>query len=423
MKFEKRIFKNGLRCIVAPMKDTEAVTLWALFGTGSKYETKKINGISHFLEHLFFKGTKSRPTPDLVIRELDRIGAQKNAFTSKEYTGYYVKSSAKHFDIGLDIVSDILIEPLFKKGEIEKERGVILQEIAMYEDNPQRQAYQLLEELMYKDQPAGWEIAGTPDIVKGITRDEILKYKESHYIASNAVVAVSGNIDKESAFEKVEKAFLKMPQGAKLNKVKVIERQKKPAVQFKKKDVDQTHLRLALRAYDMYDERRYALQVLATILGGNMSSYLWREIREKRGLAYYVGASTDEATDTGYLLATAGVSHTNFLKTVKKIIEILKHIKANGVTERELAFAKEFIRGSMALAFETTDDVATFLASQELFYGKIMMPEDILSKIEKVKRNDIMKAVKDVFRRDKLNLAAITPEENAADYEKILNSL
>ena len=423
MKFEKRTFKNGLRCIVAPMKDTEAVTLWALFGTGSKYETKKINGISHFLEHLFFKGTKSRPKPGQIWRELDRIGAQKNAFTSKEYTGYYVKSSAKHFDIGLDIVSDILVEPLFKKEEVEKERGVILQEIAMYEDNPQRQAYQLIEELMYGDQPAGWEVAGTPDIVKKITRDEILKYKESNYIAGNAVVAVAGNIDPEAAFAKTEKAFLHMPEGKKLNKIKVLERQKRPAIQFKKKDVDQTHLRLALRAYNMYDERRYALQVLATILGGNMSSYLWREIREKQGLAYYVGTSADEATDTGYLLATAGVSHANFLKTVKKIIEIFKHIKSNGVTERELDFAKEFIRGSMALAFETTDDVATFLASQELFYGKIMMPEDILSKIEKVRRSDIMKVVKDVFKRDKVNLAAITPEENTADYDKILNSL
>ena len=397
--------------------------MWALFGTGSKYETKKINGVSHFLEHLFFKGTKSRPRPGQIWRELDRIGAQKNAFTSKEYTGYYVKASAKHFDIGLDIVSDILIEPIFKKSEIEKERGVVLQEIAMDEDNPQRQAYQLIEELMYGDQPAGWDIAGTPETVKGITRDEIIKYKNSHYITANAVIVVAGHIDPETAFGKTEKAFLKMPRGTKLHKAKVLERQKKPAVKFKKKDVDQTHLRLALRAYDIFDERRYALQVLATILGGNMSSYLWREIREKGGLAYYVGASADEATDTGYLLATAGVSHANFLKTVKKIVEILKYIKSNGVSQRELDFAKEFIRGSMALAFETTDEVATFLASQELFYGRIMTPLDILAKIEKVGRRDIIDVVKDVFRREKINLAAITTEENSADFEKILNTL
>src|SRR3989344_5470767 len=423
MKFEKRTFSNGLRCIVAPMKDTEAATLWALFGTGSKYETKKINGVSHFLEHLFFKGTKSRPRPGQIWRELDRIGAQKNAFTSKEYTGYYVKASAKHFDIGLDIVSDILIEPIFKKSEIEKERGVVLQEIAMDEDNPQRQAYQLIEELLYGDQPAGWDIAGTPETVKGITRDEIIKYKNSNYIAAKAVIVVAGNIDPETAFGKTEKAFLKMPRGTKLHKAKVLESQKKQAVKFKKKDVDQTHLRLALRAYDIFDERRYALQVLATILGGNMSSYLWREIREKGGLAYYVGASADEATDTGYLLATAGGSHANFLKTVEKIVEILKHIKSKGVAQRGLDFAKEFIRGSMALAFETTDEVATFLASQELFYGRIMTPLDILAKIEKVGRRDIIDVVKDVFRREKINLAAITTEENSADFEKILNTL
>lgn len=423
MKFEKRTFANGLRCIVAPMKDTEAVTLWALFGTGSKYETKKINGISHFLEHLFFKGTKSRPRPGQIWRELDRIGAQKNAFTSKEYTGYYVKASAKHFDIGLDVVSDILIEPLFKKEEVEKERGVILQEIAMYEDNPQRQAYQLIEELLYGDQPAGWDISGTPETVKSITREEIIKYKKSHYITANAVVVVAGNLDQAAAFKKIEKAFSKMPRGKKLRKGQVRERQQKPAVEFKKKDVDQTHLRLALRAYDMFDERRYALQVLATILGGNMSSHLWREIREKHGLAYYVGASADEATDTGYLLATAGVSHENFLKTVKKIVEILKLVKSNGVTQKELDFAKEFIRGSMALAFETTDEVATFLASQELFYGRIMSPADILSKIEKVSRGDIMKVIKDVVRPNKINLAAITPENNVVDYEKVLRGI
>ncbi|QQG42582.1 MAG: insulinase family protein [Candidatus Giovannonibacteria bacterium] len=423
MKFEKRTFKNGLRCVVAPMKDTEAVTLWALFGTGSKYETKKINGISHFLEHLFFKGTKSRPTPDQISREFDRIGAQKNAFTSKEYTGYYVKASAKHFDIGLDIVSDILIEPIFKKTEIEKERGVVLQEIAMYEDNPQRQAYELIEELLYGDQPAGWDIAGTPNTVKGISREDIINYKKSHYITSNAVIAVAGNVEPDAVFKKVEKAFLKMPQARKLRKEKVFERQKKPAVEFKKKDVDQTHLRLALRAYDMYDEKRYALQVLTTIFGGNMSSYLFREIREKAGLAYYVGASPDEATDTGYLLATAGVAHANFLKTVKKIVGILKHLKARGVTEREINFAKEYARGSMSLAFESTDEVATFLASQELFYNKIMTPQEILAKIEKVRRSDIMGVVRDVFRREKVNLAAITPEENTADFEKVLNTL
>ncbi|KKT64084.1 MAG: Zinc protease insulinase family [Candidatus Giovannonibacteria bacterium GW2011_GWA1_44_29] len=394
--------------------------MWALFGTGSKYEIKKNNGISHFLEHLFFKGTKSRPRPNQIARELDRIGAQKNAFTSKEYTGYYVKAAAKYFDVGLDVVSDILLEPLFKKEEIEKERGVILQEIAMYEDNPQRQAYDLFEDLMYGDQPAGWDTAGTPETVSNIKRDNILKYKNSHYLASNAVVAVAGNIDPEVAFLKVERAFKNMPDGRKIAKLKVKERQTNPRVKFKKKDLDQTHLRLGVRAYPMYDERRYALQVLATILGGTWSSYLWREIREKRGLAYYVGASAEEYTDSGYLLTTAGVAHENLPKVVKKIVEIMRHLRIKGVSEKEINFAKEYIRGSMTLAFETTDEVATFLSSQELFYKKIMTPEDILRKIEAVKRSDIIKVARDIFRPEKINLAAIGPHEDGQVYETML---
>src|SRR3989338_519510 len=420
MKYEKRTFGNGLRTIVAPMADTEAATLWVLFGTGSKYEVKKINGVSHFLEHLFFKGTKSRPRPGQIWRELDKIGAQKNAFTSKEYTGYYVKASAKHFDIALDIVSDILLEPLFKKEEIEKERGVILQELAMYEDDPRRQASEVFEDLMYGDQPAGWDIGGTPETVKNITRDDIVNYKKNHYIASNAVVAVAGNIDSETVFSKIERAFSKMREGKKVNKLKVKEAQRAPQVKFKAKQVDQTHLRLVVRAYGMHDERRYALQVLATILGGNMSSYLWKEIREKAGLTYYISAGAEEYTDSGYLLASAGVAHEDLLRTVKKIVEILRRLKGNGVSESEIKFAKEFIRGSTALAFETTDEVATFLAAQELFYGQLLTPQEILRKIERVSRGDIIKIIKEIFRPNKINLAAITPQNNADNYKEIL---
>src|SRR3989344_5750379 len=248
---------------------------------------------------------------------------------------------------------------------------------------------------MYGDQPAGWDTAGTPETVNNIKRDDILKYKNSHYHASNAVVAVAGNIDPEVAFSKVERAFKNMSDGRKITKLKVRERQKNPRVKFKKKDLDQTHLRLGARSYEMYDERRYALQVLATILGGNCSSYLWREIREKRGLAYYVGASAEEYTDSGYLLATAGVAHENLPKAVKKIVEIMRHLRTKGVSDKEINFAKEYIRGSMAL-------------------------EDILRKIEAVKRSDIIKVAKDIFRPEKINLAAIGPHEEGQVYEKIL---
>ena len=420
MHFEKKTFENGLRAVVSPMADTQAATLWVLFGTGSKYEKKDINGISHFLEHLFFKVTKSRPKPGQVNRELDRLGAHSNAFTSKEYTGYYVKAAAKHFDTALDIVSDILLEPLFKKEEIEKERGVILQEISMYEDDPRRQSYEVFEEPMYGDQPAGWDTAGYPDTVKNITRGDIVHYKESHYLTSNAVVAVAGNVIAEETFEKIGNAFRKMERGEKIEKPKVREAQRAPQVRFKKKDVDQTHVRIGVRAYDMFDERRYALSVLQTILGGNWSSRLWTELREKLGLTYYAKASQEEYTDTGYLLASAGVPHQTLDKVAKKIVEIFHAAKTKGVSDKELDFAKEYIRGSMALQFESTDEVATFLAAQELFYGKIMTPEEILKKIEKVTKGDIMKVARDIFKPQNINLAAIGPEADEAAYKKIL---
>ncbi len=423
MKFEKKTLKNGLRAVVAPMHDTEAATLWVLFGTGSKYETKNINGVSHFLEHLFFKGTKSRPKAGDIHRELDRIGSEHNAFTSKEYTGYYVKAAAKHFGTALEIVSDILLEPLFKMEEIEKERGVILQEISMYEDNPQRQAYEIFEELLYGNSPAGWCTSGPPEIVKKISREEIIKYENSHYLTSNAVVVVAGNLDIEEVFRKIEKAFQKMRNGRKIEKPRVLENQKNPMVKFKKKDVDQTHLRLGVRAYDMFNEKRYALSLLNTILGGNISSRLFLEIREKLGLAYYVRSFTEEYTDTGYLMASAGVPHGSLEKASRKIVELFGKIRKEGVAQDEVEFAKEYIRGSMALAFESTDEVATYLASQELFYKRIWTPEEELKKIEAVKKDDIIKVAREVFRPERANLAAIGPEADIKKYKLILSGI
>jgi len=397
--------------------------LWVLFGTGSKYEKKRSNGVSHFLEHLFFKGTKNRPRPEDIFGELDRIGSQHNAFTSKEYTGYYVKAASQHFDIALDIVSDMLLNPIFKKEEIEKERGVILQELSMYEDDPARQASEIFESLLYGDQPAGWDTGGYPHTVKAITRNDIVKYRFSHYLSSNAVVVVAGNIDPEAAFSKVEKAFSKMGDGKKVEKPHVVERQTKPAVFFKRKDVDQTHVRIGVRAYHMFDERRFPLMLAQTILGGNSSSRLFMELREKLGLTYYVGASAQEYSDTGYVIASAGVPHAKLPLVTKKIVQIFKDLKTKGVSDKEIRHAKDYLAGSMALAFESTDEVASFLGGQELFYRKILTPKDILDKVEKVTKGDIMKIVRGLFRKDKINLAAIGPEDDAKPYEKILSEL
>lgn len=415
--FKRKVLDNGLKVIVAPMENSEAATLLVLANVGSRFETKNTSGISHFLEHLFFKGTKSRPKLGQVHKDLDRIGAIHNAFTSKEITGFWIKSSAKDFDVGLDIVSDILLEPLFKPEEIEKEKGVILQEISMYEDEPRRKVWDVLENVLFGDQPIGWDVSGTKESVSKIKRDDIVRYKEANYFSKNMLIVAAGNLEAKETFSKIAKHFGKVKKGKNKPCQKVRISQKSPQFKITEKKSDQTHLALAMRAYDMFDEKRYALNLLSVILGGNFSSRLFTEIREKMGLAYDIYAFPDYATDCGYLGVGAGVGHSEFKRTMKKIAEILKNIKQKGVSKKELKSAKSFIRGQTALKLETSDDIATFCASQELFYNKILQPEEILKKIEKVSQNDIIKTSRELFRPDKINLAVISQEKGEKEKE------
>ncbi len=417
IRFEKKILDNGLKVIIAPMENTEAATLLALVGVGSRYETEKINGVSHFLEHLFFKGSKKRPKPGQIHADLDRIGASHNAFTSKETTGFWVKSSVKDFDTGLDIVADILLQPLFKEEEIEKERGVILQEISMYEDEPRRKVWENLERIMFGNQPLGWDIAGTKETITGIKKEDITKYRAANYLSKDIIVIAAGNLESRKTFVKIKKYFEKTAQGKNKpgGKVKIF--QKSPRIEVLGKDVDQTHLALASRAYDMHDEKRYALNLLSTVLGGNTSSRLFMEIREKLGLAYYVFASPDYYSDAGYLGIGAGVGHSEAERIVKKITEILKDFKTKAPIKKDLDAAKSYVRGQMALSLETSDEIASFCATQELFYKKIVQPEDMLKKIEKVRESDILRVAKEIFKPERLNLAVIGAKENIVKKE------
>ncbi len=427
MKYEKRVFGNGIRAIVAPMKNTDAATLLVLVGAGSRCETKDIGGISHFLEHLFFKGTKSRPSPGQIAKVLDKIGAVYNAFTSKEFTGFWVKTASNDFNIGLDIVSDILLEPLFKKEEIERERGVIIQEKNMWEDVPQRRVGEILENVLYGDTPIGRDIIGNDQSIAKIQRDQIIKYLKNNYFGSNVVVAVAGNIESDIAFQKLSQAFRKMPKGKIKPREKADDFQKKPQIKLIEKKTDQMHFAIALRAYDMFDEKKYALGLLSTIFGGNLSSRLWLEIREKLGLAYYIGSGDEQYTDAGYLDIKAGVSHDSLQKVLEKAVEIIKKIKRLGISEKELKDAKSFTRGRFILGLESSDEVAMFYAGQELLLKRILQPEEILKKIEKVSKNDILKIEKEIFRADKCNLAAIGQhgdmKAKSDFYRKIINKI
>ena len=412
MHFKKTVLDNGLRIITAPQPDNPAVTVLVLVEAGSEYETKEINGLSHFLEHLCFKGTEKRPKAIDIAGELDGIGALYNAFTSQEFTGYFAKAEAKHFGKILDVVSDIYLNSVFDSKEIDKERGVIIEEINMYEDLPMARVHYLFLELLYGDQPAGWNIVGEKEIIKTLTREDFIAYRKKHYLAGNTIVVVAGNIKEDEAIAKVKNIFTGIPTGAKTRKPKPEELQSKPELLVKFKESDQTHLILGVRGYDIFDKRRFTVDVISDILGGGMSSRLFQKIREEMGAAYYVGAGSEFFSDHGYLRASAGIDRQRLPEVIKAITAEFKRLKEEPIPQTELQRVKDHLIGSLMLGLETSDDLARFYGGQEVIERKIMMPEEIASHIQAVTAEEIKEVAEDLFRDERLNLAVIGPIQN-----------
>jgi len=418
--FQKTTLKNGLRIITVPQEGTKAATVFVLVGTGSKYEKKEISGASHFLEHLFFKGTKKRPSVFKIVEPLDKVGGIFNAFTGEEYTGYFVKVDSSHVNLALDWVSDIYLNSLFPEKEVEKERRVIIEEINMCLDAPMMYVGELWKRVLYGDQPAGWDISGNKETISKISRSQIMDYMKSQYAASNTVVCVSGNISSVKTVESVKKYFSKIRKTNSFLKEPVVEKQAWPKALVLEKNTDQTHLALGVRAYNLFHPQKYALEVLGTILGGMMSSRIFLEIRDKRGLSYYTHTNVDANPDTGYLMTSAGVDNSRVEEAITGILKEYKKISEKKVSAQELKRAKDHIKGKTALQLETSDAKASFYAGQELLEKKILTPEQIFASIDKVTANDILEVAKDIFKPQKLNLALIGPFKNKNKFQRLL---
>ncbi|MDP2945868.1 MAG: pitrilysin family protein [bacterium] len=418
--YKKTTLRNGLRILTVPMANTKTATVLVLVATGSKYETKNISGISHFLEHMTFKGTKKRPTPLAIAEPLDRIGGNYNAFTGQEYTGYYAKADGRHQDLLLDIISDITLNPNFDQEEINKERGVIIEEINMYEDMPSRKVGDVWNNLLYGDQPAGWDTAGKKKIITQLKSKDFVEYHKDHYVAPKIVVAVSGTIKPDDVVEKVKVLFGSISDFKGKDKIPTKESQKKPEVKLFYKKTDQTHIILGVRSYDIWDDKRFAAEVLATILGGGMSSRLFGLLRDKMGAAYYVRTSTDASTDTGYLATSAGIDNRRAEEIIKAILDEYRKIKRIKVSEEELNKAKEHMEGSLTLSIETSDELASFYCFQEILKKEILKPEELIKKIRAVTTVDILKVAQDVFRPEKLNLAIVGPFKDREPFVNLL---
>jgi len=403
------------------MKSVESMTVMIGVGAGSRYETKEKNGLSHFLEHMLFKGTKKRPTTLDISSTLDSIGAEFNGGTEKEYTLYYVKANAAHQNLAFDILSDMVLNSKLEEKEIEREKGVIIEELNMYEDTPFQKISEVFELLLYSPKPLSWYVGGMKENVKKIQRQDFLDYQKRLYFSGNMVVVKTGKVDEKEALSLTEEYFgeLKFQEKEKFQATNYLE-QKVPRVRLRRKKTNQSHFCLGVRGYAYSHPDRYVLAVLATLLGGSMSSRMFSQVRERRGLAYYVRTSSVFYRDNGNLVTQAGVNVKKIDEAIKIILNEYWRLCQEKVRPEELKKTKELLKGRLILSLEHSDLVAEKYALQTLLEGKIRDPQEIIEEIEKITINDIQRIARDIFTPEKLNLAVIGPYNSEEKFLKLL---
>jgi predicted Zn-dependent peptidase len=419
--YKKSILPSGIRLIEVPNRNTQTVTVMALFGVGSRHEKGHAEGIAHFLEHMLFKGTDKRPTASDINKELDSVGASSNAFTGKEYTGFWAQTEKKDLPLALDIISDILLHSKFDEREIENEKGAIIEEINMYEDAPMRDIPSVLENMLYAGQSLGHDQLGSKENVRSFTRRDLLAFYRKHYTADNLIVAISGNFDASKIRAMVAQAFSQLPKAAKqIKPVKNYDRQTAPEVFIKYKKTDQTNFSLGFRALPIDHREQYALNVLDVILGGNCSSRLFENVREKAGLAYYIYSFGEDFHDVGYFTVQSGVGNDKLDEALAMVLEEVRQMKTELVGAAELARAKSYVKGRMAISLESSSSLANFVTSQEILTGKILTPQEKFAKIQAVTAADVQRVAGMILTPERMNLALIGPFKDKKRFQKLL---
>ncbi len=421
--FEKFKLKNGAKVILAPMKNTQTITSLILLPFGSRFEKENEQGIAHFIEHMLFKGTKNRPTPLAISKELDALGAEYNAFTSLEHTGYYIKILKENLKESLDILSDIFFNSLFSSEEIEKEKGVVLEEIRLYQDNPSLQISRVFYETLFENHPLGRNVAGQPKTVMAITQEKLLFYKNLFYQPNNLLITLAGPIPK-NALNLIEKYFSQRGKGEKRKFEKFIPKPHSPKIRTVfRQEIEQVQLCLGFPAISYFSPYQEALDILSIALGGNMSSRLFQEIREKKGLAYSIGCGYTSFNETGAFSIEAGIDPKNISQVLRIIIEELNKIKKDGLTKKEILDTKDYLIRRLKVNLEDSWVVANWYANQELFRKKILTPKEKFEKIKKVTDTQIKKIGQKVFDKNQINLALVGPIKEDIQYLEILKKL
>jgi predicted Zn-dependent peptidase len=420
--FNQTKLKNGIKVILSPQTSTRAVSVLVMVKVGSRFESAKNNGASHFVEHLLFKGTKKRPSTLEISQELDSIGADYNAFTSKEKTGYYIKAESSNLNLAVDMLSDMISNSIFDPKEVERERGTILEEINMYEDNPMSKIADFFEEDLYgKSSALGRHVIGTKTTIQSMKQKELIKYWQKHYHSSNIIISIAGNFIQKKAVKLLEDGFGDINKGPQNKAKEKANHNKLPEFSAHYKETSQAHLILGFPGLDIDHKDRYALGVFANILGGNMSSRLFIQVRERLGLCYFIRASTDLMEKAGSFLIQAGLDLKKIDKALRAISNEIRDIKKNGVSQQELTKSKQYIKGKMALSQEDSLDISSFYAEQVMFHSKILTPDEVFSKVEKITLKDVSRVANSILKRNRVVLSTLSPFKDTKKFGKHLN--
>lgn len=423
MNYKKTVLSNGIRLITTPFPNTESATVTIWSNVGSRYEDPKVAGISHFLEHMVFKGTSKRPSPKIIANEIDSFGGEFNAATSKEWTCFYIKARSGKLETAFDVLSDMVLDPLIPEEDLEREKGVIVEEIGMYEDTPMMHIDDLFERLVFTGSKMGTDVIGTRETVRGVSKSDFDAYREKYYGVNNLVVTVAGGIDEKAVIDMAEKYLGVMKNDGDEEYESFSSEQKEPQILLESKSIEQAHFILGFRGYARGHEDRFIEAVLGAILGQGMSSRLFTEVREKRGLAYSVRSASTRYSDTGYFETYAGVDPKRIDDAIKVILD--QHMGlASGeykIEAKELSKAKEYIKGHIALSLEDTKSVNKFLGIRELKLGKMETPEDVYAGIDAVTVEDILRVANNLFTEDRLNLALIGNYDDEERFKKLIS--
>ncbi|RKD34486.1 M16 family metallopeptidase [Thermohalobacter berrensis] len=419
--YNKHILSNGLRVVTEYIPYVKSVSIGIWVESGSRKENETNNGISHFIEHMLFKGTKTRNARE-IAESIDSVGGQLNAFTTKECTCFYAKVLDNHLPIAIDILADMLFNSKFSEEDIEKEKNVVIEEINMYEDSPEDLVHDLLSQTIYDGHSLALPILGKAEVLKELTQKDIIKYFQKHYTPHNTVISIAGNFNEDKIMQLIEKYF------SKWNSEKPVENTLKPPILYqrlinKRKITEQLHLCIGMEGIAQDRDELYSLLILNNVFGGSMSSRLFQKIREEKGLVYSIYSYPSSYKDTGIFTIYAGLNPNQITNVSRLIINEIKDIKVNKLRKEEIKKAKEQLKGNFILGLESTSSRMSSIGKSELLLGKIHSPKEIINRIDSITYDDINNIIQKVFDFKKLNLAFVGNIENEESVKKRLKNI